>query len=27
MGGEADKDVVPLMEDGFVTDWDLMKKV
>ncbi|CAM9575861.1 unnamed protein product [Ectocarpus sp. 6 AP-2014] len=27
MGGGADMDVVPLMEDGFVTDWDLMEKV
>ncbi|CAM9448489.1 unnamed protein product [Ectocarpus sp. 12 AP-2014] len=27
MGGEADMDVVPLMEDGFVTNWDVMEKV
>ncbi|CAB1112598.1 unnamed protein product [Ectocarpus sp. CCAP 1310/34] len=27
MGGGADMDVLPLMEDGFVTDWDLIEKV
>eukprot|EP00903_Cladosiphon_okamuranus_P016631 g15339.t1 len=27
MGGRKDMDVVPLMQEGIVTDWDLMEKV